>query len=81
MFMKNYRDLDIFQSAYQLAIKIHKMTLTLPNYKIYEQGSQVWGASKSIKDNIVEGYGRKRYEQDFIRFLVYAHTSCDQATS
>ena len=79
--MKNYRDLEIYQSAYQLAIKVHKMTLTLPKYEMYEQGNQVRRSTKSIKDNIVEGYGRKRYKQDFIRFLVYAHSSCDEATS
>lgn len=26
--------------------------------------------------NIVEGYGRKRYKADFIKFLVYSHSSC-----
>ena len=33
---------------------------------------------KSVKSNIVEGYGRRRYKQDFIRFLTYAHASCDE---
>lgn len=79
--MKSYRDLEIYQSAYQLAIKVHKMTLTLPAYELYEQGSQVRRSTKSIKDNIVEGYGRNRYKQDFIRFLVYAQASCDEANS
>ena len=79
--MKSYRDLEIFKEAYRLAIGVHRMTLTLPKYEMYEQGSQVRRSSKSIKDNIVEGYGRKRYKQDFIRFLVYAHASCDEAIS
>ena len=79
--MKNYRDLEIYQLAYRLAIKVHRMTLTLPNYEMYEQGSQVRRSTKSIKDNIVEGYGRKRYKQEFIRFLVFAHASCDEAIS
>ncbi|WP_297095892.1 four helix bundle protein [uncultured Draconibacterium sp.] len=79
--MKSYRDLEIYQSAYQLAIKVHKMTLTLPAYELYEQGSQVRRSTKSIKDNIVEGYGRNRYKQDFIRFLVDALASCDEANS
>ncbi len=57
------------------------MTMELPKYELYEQGSQVRRSSKSIKDNIVEGYGRKRYKDDFIRFLVYAHASCDEAIS
>ena len=32
-----------------------------------------------MRSNIVEGYGRRRYKQDFIRFLVIAHASCDEA--
>ena len=79
--MKSYRDLEIYQMAYQLAIEIHKMSLTLPKYELYEQGSQIRRSSKSVKDNIVEGYGRKKYKNDFIRFLVYAQASCDEATS
>jgi four helix bundle protein len=55
--------------------------LTLPKYEMYEQGSQVRRSTKSIKDNIVEGYGRKRYKQEFIRYLVFAHASSDEAIS
>ncbi|MFW5755724.1 MAG: four helix bundle protein [Tangfeifania sp.] len=79
--MNSYRDLDIYKMSYSLAIKVHQMTLTLPKYEMYEQGSQVRRSTKSIKYNIVEGYGRKRYKQEFIRFLVFAHASCDEAVS
>lgn len=79
--MKSYRDLDIYQMSYSLAIKVHRMTLTLPKYEMYEQGSQVRRSTKSIKDNIVEGYGRNRYKKEFIRFLVFAHSSSDEALS
>ena len=78
--MNSYRDLDIYQSSYKLAIQVHIMTLKLPSYEMYEQGSQVRRSTKSIKDNIAEGYGR-RYKNEFIRFLVFAHTSCDEALS
>ncbi len=76
--MKSYRDLDIYNEAFLLAIKDHKMSLELPSYELYEQGSQIRRSSKSIKDNIIEGYGRKRYKQDFIRFLTYSQSSCDE---
>jgi four helix bundle protein len=79
--MKSYRDLEIYQTAYRLAIKVHRMTLTLPKYEMYEQGSQVRRSTKSIKDNLVEGYGRKRYKQEFIQYLVFAHASSDEAIS
>lgn len=79
--MKSYRDLEIYQLSYSLAIKVHRMSLTLPKYEMYEQGSQVRRSTKSIKDNIVEGYGRNRYKNEFVKFLVYAHSSCDEASS
>lgn len=76
--MKSYRDLDIYKKAFRLAIELHKESLKLPRYELYEQGNQVRKSSKSIKDNIVEGYGRRRYKADFIKFLVYSQASCDE---
>ena len=73
--MKSYKDLEIYTTAFSLAEKVHKMSLKLPKYELYEQGSQIRRSSKSIKDNIVEGYGRRKYKADFIKFLIYAHAS------
>jgi len=79
--MNSYKDLDVYKLAYRLAIEVHMMTMTLPKYELYEQGSQVRRSSKSIKDNIAEGFGRRRYKDEFVRFLVFAHSSCDEAIS
>lgn len=79
--MKSFRDLEVYQMPYSLAIKVHKMTMSLPKYEMYEQGSQVRRSTKSIKDNIAEGYGRKKYKNEFIRFLIFSHSSCDEAIS
>lgn len=55
------------------------MTLTaLPKFEMFETGSQVRRSVKSIRSNIVEGFGRRRYKQEYIRFLVFAHASCDE---
>ena len=53
--MKSFRDLDIYKMSYKLAIKVHHITLKLPNYELYEQGSQLRRSSKRIKDTIAEG--------------------------
>lgn len=75
----NYRNLEIWQLSRQLTIDIHKMTLCeLPGFEKFEEGAQIRRSMKSIKSNIVEGYGRRRYKQDFLRFLTYAHASCDE---
>ncbi len=76
--MKSYRDLEIYNLSYELAIKIHKMSLKLPKYELFEEGSQIRRSSKGITSNIVEGYGRRRYKADFVKFLIYAHASCDE---
>ena len=76
--MKSYKDLEIFQIAYTLALETHYISLKLPKYELFEQGSQLRRSSKSIKDNIAEGFGRRRYKNEFIRFLIYAQASCDE---
>ena len=78
--MSSYKDLDIFRMAFELAIKVHHLSLELPKFELYEQGSQVRRSSKSIKDQITEGYGRRRYKADFIKFLVYSQASNDECT-
>jgi four helix bundle protein len=75
--MGNYKDLEIYQISFALAIKAHQLTMTLPKYELYEQGSQLRRSAQSIKDNIAEGFGRRRYKLEYVRFLIFAHASCD----
>ena len=73
-----YKDLEIYHMSYKLALDIHSLSLKLPKFELYEEGSQILRSSKSIVINIVEGFGRRRYKKDFIKFLIYAHASCDE---
>jgi len=76
-----YKDLTIYQESFVLAVTIYRRTLELPNHDKYEIGSQIRRSSQGIKDAIVEGYGRRKYKNDFIKFLVYAHASSLEAIS
>jgi four helix bundle protein len=76
--VKSYKELEIYQLSYELAVKVHKFTLSLPKYEQYEEGRQVRKSSKGITSCIVEGYGRRKYKADFIKFLIYSHASCDE---
>ncbi len=62
----SYRDLDIYKKAHKLAVEIHQMSLGLPKFEMNEEGGQIRRSSKSVKSTIVEGFGRRRYKQDFI---------------
>lgn len=77
----SYRNLEVWQRSHDLVVDIHKMSLSkLPKFEMFEEGTQIRRSMKSVKSTIVEGYGRRRYKQDFIRFLTYAHASCDETT-
>jgi four helix bundle protein len=73
--MKSYKDLVIYKNAFELAIKCNRVTMKLPKHEMFEIGNQLRRSSQSVRSNIVEGYGRKDYKKDFIRFLVFSHAS------
>ena len=76
--MLNYRDLEIYQEAKKLAVDVHTMSLTLPKFELYETGSQIRRSSKSVTAMIVEGYARRRYKSDLVKYLIYAIAECDE---
>ena len=71
--------MEIWQRARTLVIDIHNLTLyDLPSFEKFEVGSQIRRSMKSVKANIVEGYGRRQYKKDYIRFIIYALSSNDE---
>lgn len=75
----SYTKLQIWEISREVVILIHNMTLNdLPKFEMFEEGSQIRRSSKSVKSNIVEGYGRRRYKQEFVRFLIFAISSNDE---
>jgi four helix bundle protein len=67
--VRSYRDLEVYQEAYNLAIAAHKLTRTFPDFERYELSSQLRRAAVSIPVNIAEGYGRKHSDAEFKHFL------------
>jgi four helix bundle protein len=75
----SYKKLEIWQLAKELVIEIHKMTLDyMPKFEMYEEGSQIRRSIKTVKSTIVEGYGRRHYKQEYIRYIIYALSSNDE---
>jgi len=75
----SYKNLEIWKLAREVVIEIHKMTLSeLPKFELFEEGTQIRRSSKGVKSTIVEGYGRRNYKQDFIRYLFFALASNDE---
>jgi four helix bundle protein len=74
-----YQRLEVWRLARDLSVEVHRMTLEeLPRFEMHEVGSQVRRSAKSIRANIVEGYGKRRYKFDFLRHLTYALGSAQE---
>ena len=74
-----YQRLEVWLLARDLSVDIHRMTLEqLPRFELHEVGSQVRRSAKSIRANIVEGYGKRRYKLEFLRHLTYALGSAQE---
>ena len=76
--MNSYRNMEIFRESKRLAIEVHKVSLRLPKFELFEEGSQMRRSSKSVSSNIVEGFARRKYKGDFIKFLTYSVSECDE---
>jgi len=56
--MKDFRKLNVWQKAHQLAVEVYSVTASFPPDEIYGLTSQVRRASVSIPANIAECCGR-----------------------
>jgi four helix bundle protein len=74
----SYKTLEIWMLANELVIEIHEMAMNLPKFEMYEEGSQIRKSSKNVKASIAEGYGRKIYKAEYLKFLIYALGSTDE---
>jgi len=74
----SYKKPEIWQLAKEIVTEIHEMSLRPSKFEMFEEGSQIRRSSKGTKSAIVEGYGRRRYKNDYIKFLIYAMSSNDE---
>lgn len=66
--MQDFRNLEVWQRAYALALDVYRASRHFPREEKYSLTSQVRRCSISIPSNIAEGCGRQS-DADFKRFL------------
>ncbi|HLE35961.1 MAG TPA: four helix bundle protein [Candidatus Acidoferrales bacterium] len=75
--MRNFRNLQVWQKAHSLTLKVYKATASFPREELYGLTSQMRRASGSVPANIAEGYGREG-PAEFARFLSIAMGSASE---
>ena len=69
MGIKGVKDLKVYNVAFELAMKIFKLTQNFPKEEQYSLTDQIRRSSRSVAMNIREGFAKKRYENVFLRHL------------
>lgn len=76
--IQTYEDLDVYQRAYRIALSVHSLTMKYPTPDKMELGGQMRRASKLIAANIAEGFARRKFKKEYLRYLRMARASCDE---
>ena len=77
---RGFKDLVVWQKAYQLAKQIYEFTGTFPPQETYGLSQQMRRAAVAIPSNIAEGYGRQS-SKEYRQFLSIAYGSlCELRT-
>ncbi len=78
--LKNYKELKVWQKAYQLCLVLYKSTRSFPKEERYGLTSQLRRSAVSVPSNIAEGYGRQT-TKEYIQALYIAYGSnCELET-
>ena len=75
----HFSELRIYQLAVQFETAAEELIKKIPYYWEIEQVDQVSRSTASISANIVEGFNRRFYPKDYIRFLNIALSSSDES--
>ncbi|MBL7737776.1 MAG: four helix bundle protein [Chitinophagaceae bacterium] len=76
--IKSITDLEVFNLSYQLAMDMFNISRNFPREERYSLTDQVIRSSRSISANIAEGWGKRIYENEFKKHLVYAMGSLEE---
>ena len=75
-----FEDLEIWQLARTLAVKLHKLAEDLDRKRLYRYAEQLGAAGLSLTNNIAEGSG-STHPQEFKQYLNIARRSLFEDTS
>lgn len=70
MSISKVSDLNVYSIAFELAMKIYRLSFTFPKEEKYSLTDQIRRSSRSISINIAEGWGKRIYVQVFKCHLI-----------
>ena len=65
----DFKELMVYQKAFQLAMRIYKISKTFPMKEKYSLTDQIRRSSRSVCSNVAEAYRKRIYPKHFINKL------------
>ena len=75
--MKDFRELQVWHKAHELALSIYKVSAKFPKEEVYGLTSQIRRAAVSVPTNIAEGCGRGS-KKELKQFLMISMGSASE---
>jgi four helix bundle protein len=76
--IKSYKELKVYQIAYEAALEIHELTKTFPPEEKYSLIDQIRRSSRSVCANIGEAWRKRRYPKSFVAKISDAETEATE---
>jgi four helix bundle protein len=70
--IENHTDLQVYQKAFEAAMRIFEMSKSFPREETYSLTDQMRRSSRSVCANLAEGWRKRRYEAMLISKLADA---------
>ncbi len=67
--IQTHRDLEVYQKAFDAAMKIFELSKAFPKEETYSLTDQIRRSSRSVCANLAEAWRKRRYEAAFISKL------------
>jgi len=76
--IRNYRELDVYQTAFDGAMRLFQLTKDFPSEERYSLVDQVRRSSRSVCANIGEAWRKRRYQAHFVSKLSDAESEASE---
>ncbi len=69
MKIRSHKELDVYQLAFEAAMKIYELSKNFPKEEKYSLTDQIRRSSRSVCSNLAEGFRKRKYPKSFVAKL------------
>ena len=76
--IRSYRELRVYQAAFDVAIEIFELTKSFPPEEKYSLVDQIRRSSRAVCSNLAEAWRKRRYPAHFVNKLSDSEGEADE---